>query len=80
MILYTAINCNPCKVVKAYIEQNKLDVEIRTLSLEEFKSEEIQVLNIRSVPTLIDNGKVVVNSGNIIEYLKKIYENTEVKK
>jgi hypothetical protein len=70
MILYTAVNCNPCKVVKTYIEQNKLEVEIRTLSLEEFKSEEIQVLNIRSVPTLIDNGKVVVNSGNIIEYLK----------
>ena len=71
MILYTAQNCNPCKVVKTYIEQNEIDVEIRTLSLEEFRSDEIQSLEIRSVPTLIDNGKVIVNSGNIIEYLKK---------
>jgi len=71
MILYTAVNCNPCKVVKTYITQNELDVEIRTLSLEEFRSDEIQSLGIRSVPTLIDNEKVIVNSGNIIEYLKK---------
>jgi glutaredoxin len=71
MILYTTVNCNPCKVVKTFIEQNELDVEIRTLSLEEFRSEEIQSLGLRSVPTLIDNGKLIVNSGNIIEYLKK---------
>ena len=71
MILYTAVNCNPCKVVKTYIEQNELDIEIRTLSLEEFRSNEVQSLGIKSVPTLIDNGKVIVNSGNIIEYLKK---------
>lgn len=72
MILYSGVNCNPCKVVKTFIEQNELEfVEIRTLSLEEFRSEEIQKLGIRSVPTLIDNGKLIVNSGNIIEYLKK---------
>ena len=68
MILYTAVNCNPCKVVKTYIEQNELEfVEIRTLSLIEFRSDEVQSLGIKSVPTLIDNGKVIVNSGNIIE-------------
>ena len=72
MILYTAVNCNPCKVVKTFIEQNELEfVEIRTLSLEEFRSEEVQSLGLRSVPTLVDNGKLIVNSGNIIEYLKK---------
>ena len=71
MILYSGINCNPCKVVKTFIEQNELDVEIRVLSLEEFRSEEVQKLGIRSVPTLVDNGNLIVNSGNIIEYLKK---------
>ena len=72
MILYSGINCNPCKVVKTFIEQNELEfVEIRTLSLEEFRSKEIQSLGLRSVPTLVDNRKLIVNSGNIIEYLKK---------
>lgn len=69
-ILYSGENCPPCKVVKQYIDTHNLDVDIVYFK-KDFTLDEFHELGFRSTPSMITKtGEKIVNSNNIINYLK----------
>ena len=70
--LYSGLTCPPCVVVKQAIQHLKLEDKVdilyvnKDISLNEFKN-----LGLRTTPSLISSdGQVIVNSLNIINFLK----------
>ncbi len=70
MILYTAPWCSQCKPVKSFIEKH--DLPVREVNVDTINPQE---LNIRSLPTLLDEEKneYVVGVGTIMAYLLRRY-------
>ena len=67
-IVWSATWCGPCKALKVWLEANYPDVPIGDVD------EGNAPIGIRSVPTLQVGDELIVNSGNIKEWLNKNWE------
>lgn len=67
--LYVASFCGSCGMVKKYITENNIEVEMMDLDDDEIKSEALRI-GIRNIPCLItESGDRYIGS-KIIDYLK----------
>lgn len=72
IIIYSGSNCIHCKIVKKFMDDNKIIYEDRSIDNEEYKNE---LLNkgFMSIPVLVVNDVYhVVNSNNFIGALKDV--------
>jgi glutaredoxin len=67
LILATSEFCGPCKVIKKFIAENSLNVELKEMEndLEFFKEKKI-----KAVPTLIVDDQKISGVENIIDFLQ----------
>ena len=59
-VLYVATGCPACKIAKEYIDNNNLNVEIRNISANPKWLQQLNGLEINTVPTLLFKDKLVV--------------------
>lgn len=72
IIIYSGSNCVHCKVVKKFMDDNKITYEDRSIDNEEHKNELLEKGFI-SIPVLVINGAYsAVNSSNFIGVLKDV--------
>lgn len=67
LILATSEFCGPCKLIKKFIAENSLNVELKEMEndIEFFKEKKI-----KKVPTLVVGEENICGVDNIIEFLK----------
>ncbi|TLX46748.1 hypothetical protein C1E24_12125 [Pseudoalteromonas phenolica] len=59
-VLYVATGCPACKKAKEYIDNNNLNVEIRNISSNPKWLEQLNSLEINTVPTLLFKEKLII--------------------
>jgi len=70
--LYTTENCPFCDVVKDYIKENDLDVEIIDATYDAKRKREIMMYGGKiQVPMLLVDGKGMYESKDIVDWLKE---------
>lgn len=69
MRLLTMPGCMPCKMVKQYLKENDIDVEIIDVTEHE---DLVEQYNIKQTPSLIlDDGTVLAGKDNIIDHFEE---------
>lgn len=72
VIIYSGENCSNCKIVKSFMDSNKIQYEVRDIANEEYKAEMISK-GFMSIPVLVVNGEYhLVNTSNFIGVLKDV--------
>lgn len=72
IIIYSGSNCVHCKIVKKFMDDNKITYEDRSIDNEEYKNEILEK-GFMSIPVLVVNGVYsAVNSSNFIGVLKDV--------
>lgn len=77
MIIYTKDNCQPCKELKAWLDDRNIEYEDRNI-LNRDHAREYRALNSKGVPFVItdlkdDRGKSIAFIGNRVDLLEVIY-------
>lgn len=72
IIIYSGSNCVHCKIVKKFMDDNKITYKDRSIDNEEYKNEILEK-GFMSIPVLVVNGVYsAVNSSNFIGVLKDV--------
>lgn len=70
IIIYSGSNCVHCKIVKKFMDDNKIKYEDRSIDNEEYK-DELLSHGLSTIPVLVVDGEYhAVNSSNFIGVLK----------
>lgn len=69
VIIYSQETCGYCKMLKAFLEENKIKYEDKDINADPKNMEDFQKLGIAGTPITIIDGKTIV--GFKVEELKK---------
>lgn len=68
MKIFTGKFCMPCKMLKQWLQENNIEIEE---VLAEDNMDEVEKYDIKQTPTLLlDDGTLIANKDDIIEYLE----------
>jgi len=68
MKIFTGKFCMPCKMLKQWLQENNIEIEE---VLAEDNMDEVEKYGVKQTPTLLlDDGTLIANKDNIIEYLE----------
>jgi len=68
MKIFTGKFCMPCKMLKQWLQENNIEIEE---VLAEDNMDEVEKYGIKQTPTLLlDDGTLIANKDDIIEYLE----------
>jgi glutaredoxin-like protein NrdH len=58
-ILYTQNGCRPCDMLKNFLQDNDLEVDVRNISENDEYKTEVKALNVMSTPVLVKGSQVL---------------------
>lgn len=68
MKIFTGKFCMPCKMLKQWLQENNIEIEE---VLAEDNMDEVEKYGVKQTPTLLlDDGTLIANKDEIIEYLE----------
>lgn len=68
MKIFTGKFCMPCKMLKQWLQENNIEIEE---VLAEDNMDEVEKYGVKQTPTLLlDDGTLIANKDDIIEYLE----------
>lgn len=75
LTLYHFESCPYCKLIRDYLDQNKISIPLKDIQVHSAYREELKKIGGKTqVPCLVIDGKALYESSNIIKWLKKNWE------